>query len=269
MSDQDKLELKAADGARAIIHHHGAHVTSWMTPDGVERLFLSPRAEYAPNKAIRGGIPVIFPQFNQEGPLPRHGFARTNPWDVIEAGDGHALLQLRNTVAQFEIWPHKHITQLDVNIEGSTLETTLIVRNTDNAPFTFTCALHTYVRVDDVRQVRLDGLSGLRYADKIAGVTRNEDSETVVITQETDRIYYDVLGSLAIVEPGRSMWIKQTGFSDVVVWNPWTAAAKLADMEPEGYLQMLCVEAAAIGTPISLKAGEEWRGTQVLRAGIR
>src|SRR3954463_8096737 len=80
---QPHVTLRADDGATAEIHHHGAHVTSWRpSPDGDERLYLSGASEYGDGKAIRGGIPIIFPQFATEGPLPRHGFARTTAWSV-------------------------------------------------------------------------------------------------------------------------------------------------------------------------------------------
>ena len=40
----------------------------------------------------------------------------------------------------------------------------------------------------------------------------------------------------------------------------------LADMPPDGFKSMLCVEAARIHTPQTLMAGESWRGWQSLRA---
>ena len=44
----------------------GAHLTSWKPEGHEECLFLSPKAVFAPGKAIRGGIPV----FSQAGALP-------------------------------------------------------------------------------------------------------------------------------------------------------------------------------------------------------
>lgn len=260
------IALQSTDGARVSIHRHGAHVTSWLTPNDDERLFLSPRAEFAPGKAIRGGVPIIFPQFDREGSLPRHGFARTSEWDVIDVADGEARLRLHITDEMRAVWPHEYVAEYHVRVGDDELELMLDVTNNGDTPITFTCALHTYLRLNDVREVRVDGLGGLRVADKIAGATRVEDADVITITGETDRIYFDALGSVVVAEPGRSMWIKQTGFTDVVVWNPWTSAAKLADMEPDGYLNMLCVESASIGKPIALKPREQWRGTQLLRA---
>jgi glucose-6-phosphate 1-epimerase len=263
----DKIELRSIDGAQATMLKHGAHVTSWVTPDGSERLFLSPRAEFAPGKAIRGGVPIIFPQFNQRGPLPRHGFARTAQWDAVEFADGSVTMRMAVTDDMRAIWPHDYTADFTAQIDGNSLMLTLAITNTGNDTFAFTAALHTYLLVNDVRKVRIDGLSGLTCEDSIAGKTYLEDADMIIITQETDRIYNDAIGSLVVAEPGRTLWLKQTGFRDVVVWNPWTTAEKMRDMEPDGYLRMVCVEAAVIGEPVVLKSGESWRGTQQLRAG--
>ena len=49
----------------------------------------------------------------------------------------------------------------------------------------------------------------------------------------------------------------------VGVWNPWDKKAKaMSDFGDEEYKHMLCVEAAAVENPITLKPGEEWKGRQ-------
>merc|ERR1711938_241329 len=50
-------------GASCEVVLTGAHVTSWKTRDGVERLFVSSASGFGPGVAIRGGIPVCWPQF--------------------------------------------------------------------------------------------------------------------------------------------------------------------------------------------------------------
>ena len=59
-----RIELAAADGPRAEIYLHGAHVTSWF-PAGAtdDRLFVSTKAIFADDAPIRGGVPICFPQF--------------------------------------------------------------------------------------------------------------------------------------------------------------------------------------------------------------
>jgi len=48
-----------------------------------------------------------------------------------------------------------------------------------------------------------------------------------------------------------------------VVWNPWDKKAKtISDLGDCEYKNMLCVQAACIENPITLKPGEEWKGRQ-------
>ena len=67
-----------------LVALHGGHVLSWVAL-GAEQLYLSPRSLLDGRAAIRGGVPVCFPQFNERGPLPKHGFARNLPWVAGEA----------------------------------------------------------------------------------------------------------------------------------------------------------------------------------------
>src|SRR3984957_21198535 len=86
--------------AEADLHLQGAHLTHW-TPRGQRPvLFVSPKSLFTPGKAIRGGVPVIFPWFGPRGdgkPGPAHGFARTMEW-AIEAAklrdDGNVEITL-------------------------------------------------------------------------------------------------------------------------------------------------------------------------------
>ena len=77
------------DTATAEIYLQGAHVARWQ-PRSAEHpvLFLSPKSQFVPGKAIRGGVPLVFPWFaERKGGLPggMHGFARTLPWEIGRA----------------------------------------------------------------------------------------------------------------------------------------------------------------------------------------
>ena len=52
-----------------------------MPAGGEDWLYLSPQADYSPGASIRGGVPVVFPQFSGMGPLPKHGLVRTMTWE--------------------------------------------------------------------------------------------------------------------------------------------------------------------------------------------
>ena len=65
------------------LYLQGAHLTAWQPPGERPVLFTSPNSAFAPDRAIRGGIPIIFPWFgaNRHAPAaPQHGFARTARW---------------------------------------------------------------------------------------------------------------------------------------------------------------------------------------------
>src|SRR6476646_1968945 len=81
------VAVVAADGAHIEAYLHGAHVTSWHAAgDGDERLFVSSESRFEDGTAIRGGIPLCFPQFADQGSLPMHGLVRTVPWTLVTAG---------------------------------------------------------------------------------------------------------------------------------------------------------------------------------------
>lgn len=267
------VRLEATDGARAEIYLQGAHVTTWRPAGGVERLYLSERAEFRPGAAIRGGIPVIFPQFSDRGPLPRHGFARTAAWDLAEAGtraDGAAwaVLRLQDAEATRKVWPEHFVADLRVEVGGQRLTVALLVTNAGAAPFTFTAALHTYLAVADIATVTVDGLGGVAYEDQAAGGARRVQTDpVVVIAGEVDRIYYDAPACTTVHTGIGAIEVCRQNFADTVVWNPGPEkAAGLADMPPQDYRHMLCVEAAAIGTPVHVDPGQQWSGIQTLQA---
>jgi glucose-6-phosphate 1-epimerase len=269
-----KVVLVAADGARVEAYLHGAHVTSWHPAGAAEdRLFLSPLAHFAPGTSIRGGVPVCFPQFADQGPLPAHGFARDVAWDLAAAGrnqDGaaHARFRLTDAPATRAIWPHSFACELSVTAKGPTLAIELAVTNTGSDVFAFTTALHSYLRVRDVRQVRLSGLQGTRYRDK--NLQRDdvaEDEPELVVDRPLDRVYRSVPAKLEVREPDRSLAVHAEGTTDTVVWNPGPRrGAGPADLAADAYLAMLCVEAAVASKTLALSPGATWRGTQTITA---
>lgn len=262
------IKLSVADGNTAEVHAHGAHVTSWHAA-GEERLFMSPRAEFREDAAIRGGVPVIFPQFAGLGPLPKHGFARTARWQQMPADATDSVqFRLQDNASTYAIWPYRFIADYRVEVLKDALRMTLSIRNVDIRSFTFTAALHTYLRVEDISRVRARGLQGRQYLDSAAGgVRRLEAGPELSIAGEVDRIYLSAQPPLQLLEPGRRTVIcSMQGFTDVVVWNPGAVkAAQLHDLEPDGFKHMLCVEAAVIGVPVELLPQASWSGTQQLQ----
>ena len=270
--DTDALRLNGPRGASAVISLLGGQVLSWITPDGRERLFLSDKAVFDGSVAIRGGIPVCWPQFAALGDLPKHGFVRTRPWQVAaeRCGDDYALLTLaiEDDEATRALWPHAFRLELTLMLEDDRIDLELSVSNTGEAPFSFTGALHTYLRVTQVEDVALEGLYGHHYRDAANGDKVIRDSGTAVMVEaEIDRVYRDVKRPQLLQAGNLSLGIQSQDFPDVVVWNPWVdKCGALADMPADGWRHMLCVEAAVAETPVLVPAGEEWYGRQTLVA---
>jgi glucose-6-phosphate 1-epimerase len=263
-------KLSNAAGDRVEIHSDGAHITSWRTADGIERLFLSQRSEFRPGVAIRGGVPIIFPQFAGLGPFPKHGFARITQWQRVSVPNESAdvaLFRLQDSAATRARWPQRFVAEYAIALGRDALHMTLTIHNTDQESWSFTAALHTYLRVQDIAQVAVAGLQGLCYSDSTAGgALATEMASAVRIDGEVDRIYFSTTSPIIVSEPGqRSLVCSSDGFADTVIWNPGAdKGAALTDLEADGYRRMLCVEAAAIAELIVLQPGSSWSGTQHL-----
>ncbi|KAB5552657.1 hypothetical protein DKX38_009968 [Salix brachista] len=276
----DKVVLREPRGSTAEVYLYGAHVTSWKNDHGEELLFVSSKAMFKPPKAIRGGIPVCFPQFGSHGSLEQHGFARNRFWSIDTDpppfptnSKSFIDLILKPSEEDMQKWPHSYEFRLRVALgTGGDLMLTSRIRNTnaDGKPFTFTFAYHTYFSVSDISEVRVEGLETLDYLDNLQNKERStEQGDALTFESEVDKIYLGTPTKIAILdhEKKRTFVLRKDGLPDAVVWNPWDKKAKtMADFGDDEYKHMLCVEAAVVGKPITLKPGEEWKGRLELSA---
>jgi glucose-6-phosphate 1-epimerase len=267
MDGPPRLRLTTPAGGAVEVRLHGAQVTAWQPVDGEEVIYLSPRSSFAPGASIRGGIPIIFPQFADVGPLPKHGFARNAEWEVASqaAADDYVevALVLRDDPSTREVWDHGFRAEAAVRLDDA-LRVTLSIENRGNEPFTFTAALHGYLRVGDVSYAAVHGLDGTRYVDKVLGGERREVG-AVPALGEIDRVYLDAprVVELHDVARQRVLRLESGGFPDVVVWNPGEEkGSALADLGGDEWRRFVCVEAAAVGAPASLAPGERWSAWQ-------
>ncbi|MDR6991036.1 D-hexose-6-phosphate mutarotase [Luteimonas sp. 3794] len=244
--------------ARAAIALHGGHLLSYVPAGGEDLLWLSPRLADAP-AAIRGGVPVVWPFFGRQGQgndVPSHGFVRTVRWQLVDASrdaDGSVSLTLappRYADLGLELRMHLRI--------GRTLEQTLETTNTGDEPVAFTQALHSYFRVSDVAEVRVDGLDGLRFLDKNDGYAAHTQIGNWVLDDardpgRSDYIYADAGGRYHLDDPGldRRIELTTSGSRTLVVWNPGeTSAQRSSDMNAGAWRGFLCLEAANAGPDI-------------------
>lgn len=261
-------ELQLPCGDRVVVAHQGAQVVSWVA-SGRERLYFSPRSVVDGRTAIRGGIPVCFPQFNMRGDLPKHGFARNLPWMLnparLTADAAHLALSLADSGQTRHWWNQSFEVLLLVALTPGALQLDLAVRNTDTRALNFTGALHTYLAVDDVAQARLLGLGG--QAEWNAVTDRHGTAAPELrFVGEFDRVYSAAPAGYELQDGPHSLAIDQDPeWAHTVVWNPGAdKCATLTDMPPDGWQRMLCVEAAQVYSPITIPPGDFWQGAQRL-----
>lgn len=237
---------------------------------------MSSKAILKPPKAIRGGIPVCFPQFGNLGSLEQHGFARNRVWSLdsnpspLPSVDNQSSVDLilKSIEEDVKTWPRGFELRLRISLSAGKLTLIPRVRNTDSKAFSFTFALTNYLSVSDISEVRVEGLETLDYFDNLMRRERfTEQADAITFDGEMDRVYLSTPTKIAVIdhEKKRTFVLRKDGMPDAVVWNPWDKKAKaLSDMGDEEYKTMLCVDSAAVETPIVLKPFEEWRGRQEL-----
>jgi glucose-6-phosphate 1-epimerase len=261
--------LTLSNGDSLTVVQQGAQLVSWVS-GGRERLYLSPRNVYDGHTPIRGGVPICFPQFNQRGSLPKHGFVRNMAWqmgDATPCGQPEAQLTLRLTdhADTQALWPASFELALHLRLQAGQLQITLALRNTGAEPLAFTGALHTYLAVSDIAATQLAGLEGQAEWDAVADV-HGHAASSLRFTGEFDRVYSAAPQALTLQDALGTLSIEQSSsFANTVVWNPGAKkGAALVDMPKDGYQDMLCVEAAQVMQPVVVQAGGEWLGWQRL-----
>ena len=280
--DWPVYRLHTPQGDTAIVSQHGAQVLSWRTADGTERLFLSPAINWQDvarqHCAIRGGIPICWPQFNRRGKLPKHGFARLLPWTLVKQNAHSLHLRLRHTDvpptwlndAQGQaLWPHAFETSVHITLAHNALTLRLHVRNTGQSALSFTTALHGYLAVPAIRHCAIHGAHGQTYWDAVphANPTHPVQYGTIGFSGEVDRVYPAFTATLTDNHAPTLCSRQSPTLEQTVVWNPGAKlCAQLADLQADSYQRFVCVEAAHIDTSVSLPPGAVWQGWQMFQA---
>lgn len=270
-----QVVLRNPRGASARVSLHGGQVLSWRTEHDEELLFTSSKAIFKPPKAVRGGIPICFPQFGSRGLLEQHGFARNKIWVIDKNppllhpndsnGKAYIDLLLKPSEEDMKVWPHSFEFRLRVSLaEDGYLTMISRIRNINCKPFSFSFAYRTYISISDISEVRVEGLETFDYLDNLCDKERfTEQGDALTFESEVDRVYLSSSDVIAVLdhERKRTFTIRREGLPDVGVWNPWEKTSKsIADFGDEEYKRMLCVDGAAVEKPITLRPGEEWTG---------
>ncbi|MEN1832397.1 D-hexose-6-phosphate mutarotase [Pseudomonas lijiangensis] len=252
--------------AELLVAQQGAHILSYQVAGQEPLIWLNDGALFKQGKPIRAGIPVCWPWFGSlernpqsvqamrqsSEPAKAHGEVRTLDWELLGIGeDGDALLVefvLPQAEGHLPGWPHNVALKLSIRLDHA-LNVSLVSYNNGSETVSFSQALHTYFAISDIHQIHIEGLDGLRYIETLENWEELQQSGNLTFVGETDRIYQDTPPLLSIVDPEwkRRVHIQTSGSKSAVLWNPWIEkTSKLADMKPEGWQRMVCVETANV-----------------------
>ncbi|UKZ49340.1 hypothetical protein TrVGV298_003586 [Trichoderma virens] len=246
---------------------YGATVLSWKDASGDEKLWLSEGAKLDGTKAVRGGIPLVFPVFGTApdheatSKLPQHGFARNSRWEFLGKSSNESssnsvkldfgLSSENLDEAARQLWPYKF---------GLLYSVTLAPRELEH-------------RAGDYQRRRCASLASRTppFHDKVDGVKdKTQSSDPITFSGETDRVYTPVKGPghpVVITDGGVAKFrVVRDNLDDVVVWNPWVdKSAGMGDFQPkDGWKNMVCVEAGAVSTWQKLEKGDAFEGAQTI-----
>jgi galactose mutarotase-like enzyme len=125
----------ASDRLRAAINPFGAELSSLRESDGRELMTDADPAFWS------GRAPLLFPIVGRladdtyrldgkEYPLPQHGFARRQPFALIEQAANRAVFRLTDNDATRAIYPFAFTLDAAFTLTGATLATDITVTNT-------------------------------------------------------------------------------------------------------------------------------------------
>ena len=139
-----------------------------------EVLFVRPDAKLDGSKPISGGVPHCWPQFGP-GVILQHGFARKCSFDVLHVTSSSISLRLTHNATSKAEWDEKvnrsnafhydyHVEVMD---QGKLVMTSEVKNISTTEEMDFTAALHTYYKLPGIDQVKVYGMEGLEFLDKV------------------------------------------------------------------------------------------------------
>ena len=234
----------------------GAQILSANFIKGKNIFYTSPLSEFG--KTIRGGVPVLFPQFANNGKLRKHGFVRDIAWELMYEfqDDKSAIIEYDFNIEadDYPEWPFNAKLSLFCEMISNLITIKLIVINTDNKPFEFTGGLHPYFAIDSKDNVTIEGLENVTFKDSFPEVPFNLKGNKLI-----ERLY-ETNAPIKFFNGEKWTTITSSGFDNWMIWNPGEEGAKLIGNLPnDDWSKFICIE-PIINTPKTLEPGELFIG---------
>ncbi|APT84634.1 hypothetical protein [Corynebacterium aquilae] len=215
----------------------GAHITA-----AGELLYVSPSTGRMLDAPIRGGVPLIGPQFGQRladvyPDEPNHGMLRREKWTVVEESDSRLVATLSHLGVDYRVVALFSEDRLDME---------LTAHNQTSAAAVLQLGFHPYFAVPDVRDVEVGNLSAAQVAD-FRGDQVYRDASRPVLTFDESGCDVGVRGVSRLVardaQRGVEVSVSSRAADTFVVWNPGVEqAAGMGDLPDEGWVDFVCVE---------------------------
>jgi glucose-6-phosphate 1-epimerase len=228
---------------------------------GQDVFYVAPKILHQAGQPRRGGVPILFPQFNNEGKFPKHGFARVMTWKAVPSREigkmsgqhWRATLEanthsvdsfIRNTDAQ---WPHQAELVIDAVLEENSLAVSLTVKNVGATEFAFAGGLHPYFRwpAGDIEIEQL----GVRLSRDLM-ITEGAGIEEKFL-HRSDRV--------TVLSATHKMTIKKFGFNEWMLWNPGPKHS-LQDIDYQDWQSFYCLEPISSISPHILQPLDVFTG---------
>lgn len=230
----DVLEISHPN-CTAKVALQGAHLFSWQPKHAKQDVLWTSEIEpFNEGSAIRGGVPICYPNFGAglDGKqMPFHGTARTTVWTLADFAVEPVAVRL-----VLELLPHARVEM----VLGETCE----IRFTQLADSPSQLALHSYFNLADIAQTEVAGLP-TRCFDSLTKSEQAVESPRK-IAENVDCIY-PLEQPISVVHDhgnARQIEIEHGNASEIVLWNPWHKPTSA--MSESGYRTMVCVETARI-----------------------
>lgn len=153
MSPIVKLQHK---GIKIAANPKGGYITSWQIKNPHTKKFEE--ILYQGSESKRSGIPILFPQFNNNPPLPKHGFGRDSDWKV-KLLDKSIVLTLTDKEINTNLkacYPYQFKAEIKVFIEDkNSIIYSLKVDNLGQTPLPICPALHPYFAIQHQDKINL------------------------------------------------------------------------------------------------------------------
>jgi D-hexose-6-phosphate mutarotase len=228
------------------VFFQGAHIVDWAPTSSQPVLWLSSLNQFHDRAPIRGGIPICLPWFGSTS-APRHGIARTLPWQLTNVEQN-----LENVALTFELayeptadntsaWPHPFQARLKV-LFGAFLTMTLSVTHLGDQPALYEPALHPYFQVGDIERVRISGLDNAPFTDH--GSPARTGARLTFTDQGIDRIY-TCSRAVTIHDDGnnRDIILHAPDALSRIIWNPGAQGSRASsDFCDDDWRSFLCLE---------------------------